>query len=278
MAQVALTQKPLKVAVGSRTNPFAAQRGPLVAVALRVGLVALLAVVAIEHTRRRQWHLAGRPADWYAHDPWQEHAPNAKRRPPPRQLPRRTQWAESQSASFHCAPHWRSETIFQSVRIQRPGPRGRPWSRLVSSEAEAGREAEAHASGQLPANQRGNVVRGIAHGQREGVSQAAVGLHAGDELLRAKGTFPAAGRAAQRARGPDGVAKLPGIVAEVFLGDKIFADIPILHIGGENQLQLRLMLMFAAQMALGGARSAWPSWPTNSRMVLSAPEMFSYST
>lgn len=46
MAQVALAQKPLNVTVGSRANPFAAQRGTLVAVALRVGLVALLAVFA----------------------------------------------------------------------------------------------------------------------------------------------------------------------------------------------------------------------------------------
>jgi len=44
MAQVALAQKPLEVAVADIANSLAVKRGPFVAVALRVGLVALLAV------------------------------------------------------------------------------------------------------------------------------------------------------------------------------------------------------------------------------------------
>ncbi len=48
MAQVALTQKPFEVAVAKIADSFTAQRGALVAVAPRVGLMALLAVVAID--------------------------------------------------------------------------------------------------------------------------------------------------------------------------------------------------------------------------------------
>ena len=116
-----------------------------------------------------------------------------------------------------------------------------------AGEAEAGREAETDALGQLPAEKRGDVVGGIAHGEREGISQAAVALDAGDELLRAKGTFPAAGRAAQRTRGSHRVTELPRVMAEVFLRDEVLRDVPVLHVGRENQLQFGFVLMVAAQ-------------------------------
>jgi len=48
MVQVALAEEPLEVAVAERANSFAAQRGTLVAVAPRVGLMALLAMAAID--------------------------------------------------------------------------------------------------------------------------------------------------------------------------------------------------------------------------------------
>ena len=48
MTKVALAEKPLDVAVGRGANPVAAQCGPLVAVALRVGPVALQAMIAID--------------------------------------------------------------------------------------------------------------------------------------------------------------------------------------------------------------------------------------
>lgn len=48
MTQVALAEKPFEVAVAEVANSFAAQRGSLSTVALRVGLMALLTVVAID--------------------------------------------------------------------------------------------------------------------------------------------------------------------------------------------------------------------------------------
>jgi hypothetical protein len=48
MAQVALAQKPLDVAVARRADPIAAQRWAFVAIAHRIGLVALLAVLAVD--------------------------------------------------------------------------------------------------------------------------------------------------------------------------------------------------------------------------------------
>ena len=46
--EVALAQKPLEVAVGGRADAFAPQGGFLRPSPVRVGLVALLAVIAIE--------------------------------------------------------------------------------------------------------------------------------------------------------------------------------------------------------------------------------------
>ena len=61
MAQVTLAQKPLEVAVTGGANFCAAQRGALAAVALRVGLVALLAVFAIHQPAgRNRLRIAGK--------------------------------------------------------------------------------------------------------------------------------------------------------------------------------------------------------------------------
>ena len=48
MAQVTLTEKPLEVAIGSRVHVVCVKGGLLLAIALGVGPMALLAVVAIE--------------------------------------------------------------------------------------------------------------------------------------------------------------------------------------------------------------------------------------
>jgi len=53
VAQVALAQKPLEVAVAGRANSFAAQRGALVAVALRVDLIGIAGSGRDRGERRR---------------------------------------------------------------------------------------------------------------------------------------------------------------------------------------------------------------------------------
>ena len=224
MAQVALAQKPLEVAVAGRADLLAAQRGALVAVALRVGLVALLAVVAIDQRAGGDGLRLGRPEDCAAHGPWRELAPNAKLEAAPTATAALSVNEKNcKTAPHHCPPPLRSMKPLANLLKFKGQAHAIDPGEAGAGEAEARRKAEAHALGQLPADQRGNVVRGVAHGQRKGVSQAAVGLRAGDELLRAEGAFPAAGRAAQRARGSDGVAELPGRVAEVLSREMKFS-------------------------------------------------------
>ena len=121
-------------------------------------------------------------------------------------------------------------------------------------EAEAGREAEAQAFGKLPADERRDVVRGVAQGEGGGVAEAAVGFSAGDELLRAEGAGAAAGSAAQGAGGADGVAELPWLVAQILFGDEVFGDVPVLDVGGEDELEFGLVLVLAAGVAVGSGQ------------------------
>lgn len=60
MPEIALAEEPLNVAIGYGANPCAAQRWALVPVALRIGLVALLAMVAVDkRAGRNRLRIAG---------------------------------------------------------------------------------------------------------------------------------------------------------------------------------------------------------------------------
>jgi hypothetical protein len=118
-------------------------------------------------------------------------------------------------------------------------------------ETEAGREAEAQALGKLPANERRDVVRCIAKGEGGGVSEAAISLDAGVELFSTENTGAAACGTAQGTRDADGVPELPWLVAEILFGDEVFGDVPVFDVGGEDELELGLVLMLTAGIAVG---------------------------
>ena len=64
--------------------------------------------------------------------------------------------------------------------------------RLLAVKPKPGREANAQALGELPADGGGNVLGCVAQGQREGIAKAAVGFNTGDEFFSAEGALTAA--------------------------------------------------------------------------------------
>jgi len=72
------------------------------------------------------------------------------------------------------------------------------------------------------------------------VAQAAVGFHSGGESLRAEGALFGAGGQLERAAGGDGIAELPGAVAQVLFENQVLAEVPAFLVAAENQLQFDL--------------------------------------
>ena len=88
-------------------------------------------------------------------------------------------------------------------------------------QTETGGEAEA-AFRKLPADDRGDVVRGVAEGERCDVAEAAVHFGAGGEFLETEDAGLAAAERAKGAGSAERVAEFPWFVAEVLLGDEVF--------------------------------------------------------
>lgn len=130
MAQIALAQKPLQVAVACIADILAVQRGMLVSVALGVRLVALLAMVAIDK----------RPGRYRIRLPGQRIGQSmvSRRHSHPMGAGSRAMAAATLKAIIRTANmdriirtlHLRSETSGQPDRIRMPNRCGRPWRGL----------------------------------------------------------------------------------------------------------------------------------------------------
>src|ERR1700741_878403 len=118
-------------------------------------------------------------------------------------------------------------------------------------QSESRRKAQPHAFGQLPTNQGWSVLRGVPQRQRPCIAQAAVSFDSGYELFRTEGTGPATGSCAQWTRRSDRITELPRGVAQIFLGDEVFRNVPGLEVQGEDQPCLSFMLMLLPGLGVG---------------------------
>src|SRR5215469_12251821 len=111
--------------------------------------------------------------------------------------------------------------------------------------AESWRKTEPRSTGDLVSQERCDVMRGVAEGQRPAISQAAIGLSAQDESIctksaRSRGAWP------DRASRSNGVAEFPGRMTEILFEDKVLGNVPGVDIRRQDQLELSLVLMTAA--------------------------------
>ena len=276
---ISLAEEPLEVAICGDGGMRGCEERFLVAVSLGVCHVALLTVLVVD--QRAGCYRFGTcwRADSLECDPWGERGPSGK-------LRRRTEaarlTADVRGEKTREGGAGSSRTSFV-LRNQVP-IWGVPWPadavdaiEAGGRQAEAGGEAEA-AAGQLPADDGSDVVGGVVQGERPCIAEAAVGFAAGGEFLKAESTGLPLPRVRKGPGGADGIAEFPWLVAEVFLGDEVFGDVPALRLEERISLSSASCSCSWRASALGSARSAWPSWPTTSRRVLSAPVMFSYST
>src|SRR5215472_16493188 len=92
----------------------------------------------------------------------------------------------------------------------------------------------------VPVDGRAEVVRCVMKPEAVSVAQAAVGFRSGGESLCAEGAlFGAGGQLERTARG-DGIAELPGAVAQVLFENQVLAEVPAFVVAAENQLQFDL--------------------------------------
>src|SRR5580704_8925568 len=111
-------------------------------------------------------------------------------------------------------------------------------------------EAQTHIPGQLPTDLRRQILRGIAQGEAPGVSQAAVDFPSHHNFVGAERAFMTSGGTAQRTGDSHCIAEFPWLMSKILFGDEILRDVPTLQVGGENQLQFALVLMFLAGYAV----------------------------
>src|SRR6266849_6957948 len=108
----------------------------------------------------------------------------------------------------------------------------------VSGEAEGRRESNCGSVRKLPGEHWGQVMRSARESKVAGVAQTAVELHPGTQVFRAKAAvFRACGKR-QRPTHTDGVSKFPRRMAQLFLGDKVFGEVPAPEVAREDQFAL----------------------------------------
>src|SRR5581483_6350799 len=85
-------------------------------------------------------------------------------------------------------------------------------------------------------------MSGILKAESMSASHTTKYLGAGNKVLATKMAIGGRGDCAQGTRNPEGVSELNAfVVAEVLFGDKVFRDVPVMHITGKNQLGFELM-------------------------------------
>src|SRR5579859_5339008 len=93
---------------------------------------------------------------------------------------------------------------------------------------------------------------GILEAKSLGASRSAKHFGAGNKVLAAKVAIGSGGDCTQGPRNPEGVSELNAfVVAKVLFGDKVFRDVPVMHIAGKNQFGFELM---GADMTAFGIR------------------------
>src|SRR5271166_5531108 len=115
----------------------------------------------------------------------------------------------------------------------------------VVIEAESGRKAQRPIRRQIPGNNRRKVVRRIVQTETVPVTEAAIHLNAGDEVLRAE-TATLRGRfQRQWTTRTNRIAELPGMATgDVLGGESVFRDVPAAEVLRQEQLGFDFVIVF----------------------------------